>query len=161
MKQCPKCPTIHTKPGIYCSRSCANSRQWSEEDKEKKALANKGKPGFRGVKSPRDLAYVPSMVAKIWEKTLERFKNGEVHDRGTLRKILTEVRGYKCEISECGISSWLDKPLTLQIDHINGDAGNSFPNNVRLLCPACHSQTPTFGARNKGNGRASRGLPLK
>lgn len=161
MKQCPKCPNLHSKPGIYCCRTCANSRIWSDEDKLKKSLANKGKPGFRGTKRPRDLSYVPDMIAKIWEKTLSRFNNGEVHDRETLRKILTKVRGYKCEIFDCGVSSWLDKPLTLQVDHIDGNAGNSLPQNVRLICPNCHSQTPTFGSRNKGNGRKSRGLSLK
>ena len=41
MKICPKCNSTHEKPGIYCSRSCANSKQWSEEDKLKKSIAAK------------------------------------------------------------------------------------------------------------------------
>lgn len=58
MKICPKCGTEHDKTGVYCSRSCANSRTWTEEDKLKKRLsANKfyaenesplkGKPGWK------------------------------------------------------------------------------------------------------------------
>jgi len=35
-KTCPKCGTIHTKTGLFCSRSCSNSRTWTEEDKQKK-----------------------------------------------------------------------------------------------------------------------------
>lgn len=40
-KQCPKCNNIHNKSGIYCSRSCANSRTFSEETNQKRALSNK------------------------------------------------------------------------------------------------------------------------
>lgn len=35
-KACPKCGTMHDKSGQYCSRTCANSRSWSEDDKQKK-----------------------------------------------------------------------------------------------------------------------------
>ncbi len=80
-------------------------------------------------------------------------------ERQTLRKYLSEDRGYKCEV--CGISKWNNNPITLQVDHINGDAGNDSPSNVRLICPNCHSQSNTYSGRNKGNGRAARGLPLR
>jgi hypothetical protein len=33
-KTCPKCSTVHSKPGTFCSRACANSRQWNEEQKK-------------------------------------------------------------------------------------------------------------------------------
>ena len=41
MKICPKCGTEHDKNGLYCSRSCANSRTWSDEDKLKKSVSGK------------------------------------------------------------------------------------------------------------------------
>ena len=71
-----------------------------------------------------------------------------------LRRIITLMRGYKCEI--CGISEWNSAPISLEIDHINGDSSNNSPENVCLICPNCHSQTPTYKSRNKGNGRHSR-----
>lgn len=79
-------------------------------------------------------------------------------ERPTLRRYLSEDRGYKCEC--CGISVWNGKEITLQVDHINGNSGDDSPSNVRLICPNCHSQTEFLGGRNKGNGRAARGLPL-
>lgn len=92
-------------------------------------------------------------------KTIPRFLNGEIKDRSTIRKCLTETVGYFCVV--CKLTDWNGKPITLQVDHIDGNAGNNDPQNLRLICPNCHSQTKTFGGRNKGNGRKARGLDLK
>jgi Zn finger protein HypA/HybF involved in hydrogenase expression len=54
---------------------------------------------------------------------------------------------YKC--LECGINNWNNKTLILQMDHIDGDKQNNILNNLRLLCPNCHSQTDTFSNRKK------------
>ena len=40
-KLCPKCSEQHQKQGLFCSRKCANSRTWSEEDKQKKSAGAK------------------------------------------------------------------------------------------------------------------------
>ena len=79
-------------------------------------------------------------------------------DRPTARRYLAEVRGYNCEV--CGVSEWNGKKLTLHVDHKNGDPSNDSPENLRLLCPNCHSQTEFLGGANKGRGRAAQGLPL-
>jgi predicted restriction endonuclease len=77
-------------------------------------------------------------------------------DRPTIRKYLAEVRGYKCEV--CGISEWNGTEITLHVDHANGDPSNDKPNNVRLICPNCHSQTEFLGGANKGKGRGALGI---
>ena len=53
---------------------------------------------------------------------------------------------YKCTI--CGNNGvWMDQPLTLQLDHIDGDSTNNELSNLRLLCPNCHTQTETYGSK--------------
>ena len=65
-----------------------------------------------------------------------------------LRRALIESgRVEICE--ECGIgTTWNGKPLVLPVDHKNGNPFDNRPENVRFLCPNCHSQTETFGFRN-------------
>ena len=71
----------------------------------------------------------------------------------TLRRHLTEQQ-EGCYT--CGVTHWLDNPITLELDHIDGNSLNNSPDNLRMLCPNCHSQTPTFKNKNKGNGRVAR-----
>uniref|UniRef100_A0AAU2JMU9 HNH endonuclease n=1 Tax=Streptomyces sp. NBC_00049 TaxID=2903617 RepID=A0AAU2JMU9_9ACTN len=51
----------------------------------------------------------------------------------------------------CGIEPvWQGEPLPLEVDHIDGDWRNNQPENLRLLCPNCHSTTDTYRGRAKG-----------
>lgn len=84
----------------------------------------------------------------------EWLTEGKFPGKLSLRQYLTETHGYKC--SCCGISEWNNKPITLDVDHIDGNPYNDNPSNLRYLCPNCHSQTPTYKAKNKGSGRLNR-----
>lgn len=53
----------------------------------------------------------------------------------------------------CSISEWLGQPLTLEVDHIDGDTNNNSRENLIALCPNCHSQTPTWRGRNTSRPR--------
>lgn len=81
---------------------------------------------------------------------------GIVNPRPTIKKFVTKRDGYKC--SKCGITDWNNEPISLWLDHKDGDASNNDPDNLRLMCPNCDSQSPTFGAKNYGRGRKSRGM---
>lgn len=66
-----------------------------------------------------------------------------------LKKRILQAGLLKNECYICGISEWQDKPLVLQLDHINGNNRDNRIENLRLLCPNCHSQTETFCRKNK------------
>jgi len=75
--------------------------------------------------------------------------------RHYIRQHLREEQRDRCAI--CGMDSvWHGAPLTLVLDHIDGNASNNARSNLRLVCPNCDSQLPTYKARNRGNGRAWR-----
>lgn len=59
--------------------------------------------------------------------------------------------------ARCGIEAWCDAPLALHLDHINGDSEDNRIENLRVLCPNCHSQTPTYCGRNKGRRKRASG----
>ena len=55
---------------------------------------------------------------------------------------------YKCAC--CRINEWLGQPISLQLDHINGNNRDHRIENLRFLCPNCHAQTETYAGKNKG-----------
>lgn len=75
---------------------------------------------------------------------------GESSDSRVLRKLLIRDRGYECQV--CKSSQWMNLDIPLELDHIDGDADNNGQNNVRLLCPNCHSQTSNYKRKNKHHG---------
>lgn len=62
------------------------------------------------------------------------------------RIIKENLLAYQC--SQCGISDWRGNKIVLQLDHIDGCNTNNSLENLRLICPNCHSQTDTFTGKN-------------
>ena len=75
-----------------------------------------------------------------------KVESGNVTNHRMVRQYLIERNIYEC--SECGIKNWNNKPISLQLDHINGNNKDNRLENVRWLCPNYHSQTDTWGVGN-------------
>mgnify|MGYP006157678495 FL=1 len=65
-----------------------------------------------------------------------------------IRLIKEGIKSHECEC--CGVTKWLDNPISLELDHIDGNRNNHKLSNLRILCPNCHSQTSTYRGKNVG-----------
>lgn len=85
-------------------------------------------------------------------RTIPRIERGECthNSAAVLKRYLRETCGDACAV--CGQQpTWNNKPLVLQLDHIDGDSDNNALTNIRLICPNCHTQTDTFGTKGQGS----------
>jgi hypothetical protein len=150
--KCFKCyvPLLYAnRRGKFCSRACSASVNNQRRAIIKHCLVCNQKLHTHQLNTCSRECFFKKQEAKM----LEKFSNGELCSM-SLRKALLKTRGKKCEI--CQLDKWQEKPIPLDVDHTNGDASDNRLDNLRLLCKNCHAQTPTYGAKNMGNGRASR-----
>ncbi len=71
-----------------------------------------------------------------------------IHSDRLRRRLVNEgVLERRC--SSCKLETWMDQPVPLELDHIDGNHQNNTLDNLRLLCPNCHALTPTFRGKNK------------
>lgn len=78
----------------------------------------------------------------------------DCHSNRARRKYLIRKYGHRCQ--SCKFDIWMGRSITLELEHSDGNSENHNQENLKLLCPNCHSQTPTYKGKNRGNGRHSR-----
>lgn len=155
--ECRFCRKPIGKDNIFCNQSCAASYNNKVFVKRKRVIrfcknCNKEIPMEKNYKHRK---YCNSKCQheyqwKLKKKEIER-KNGVGVFHRSLKKYLLEVRGNKCEI--CANTKWLNKPIPLILDHVNGNSDDSRLENLRLVCGNCDMQLPTYKSRNFGKGR--------
>lgn len=124
MKACKFCNIpVKTKVAIYCSNKC--QKEW-----EHQLLVGK---------------WLRGEVSGTMGKALQTCN--------FVRRYLKDTRGSAC--NKCGWDEYhpVDGKSLTEIDHVDGNASNTVPENLEILCPNCHSMTPTFRARNKDSKR--------
>jgi hypothetical protein len=77
-------------------------------------------------------------------------KDYEYSSHKLRKRLISEgLKEHKCEC--CKLSEWLEEPIPLELDHIDGDHYNNTLENLKILCPNCHAKTPTYRGKNKKN----------
>jgi hypothetical protein len=152
-KRCLNCDEVilyeKKSENKFCNSSCS-AKFFNSKRKNKKSClvceneVKKGASKYCSLKCQQTYHF---------NQRLSDWINGDcsTKSRNFFRRYLTETFGYKC--SCCNISEWNGKSIVLEIDHIDGNFENNKPENLRFICPNCHSQTDTYKARNMGKGR--------
>lgn len=153
---CRLCGCEIDKNKTFCSRSCAS--KFNSKNRDRKYCFNCGVE----LKGNDKYCSHSCRVDHKYKEYIEKWLSGEVVECNS-KIVPTPIRKYlfiKYE-SKCARCGWGEiNPVTgnspLEVEHIDGDSTNNKPDNLTLLCPNCHSLTPTYKALNKGNGRHSR-----
>lgn len=98
---------------------------------------------------------VSHFKGQAWNKDnyqYERFQKGRAIRNGSAIKAIIALRGHKCEC--CHKETWLDRPIPLEVHHIDGDNLNNELSNLQLLCPNCHALTDNYRGKNINNTKS-------
>lgn len=100
--------------------------------------------------------YQKNQTIEDWKKDFNTGVRSGFRLKKPVRDYILNKFGNKC--SHCGwneINSFTGK-IPLEIDHIDGKCENNSEDNLRVLCPNCHSLTGNYKALNKGNANKGR-----
>ena len=156
---------------IYCVYGCGllaehqnKSGKFTCRRYSSQCEVNRKKNSSGGKKSYQDQSRKKTeWYDSLPQETKDRmaWSRGKINDNaftyggtGNHKKYLIGERGHRCE--SCKLSIWLNKSITLELDHIDGDIKNNVKDNLKLLCPNCHSVTPTWKGRNKDSVKRQR-----
>jgi hypothetical protein len=71
------------------------------------------------------------------------------YNSNSLRKRLIKENYFKYQCCDCLLSEWRGEPIRLELEHINGVNTDNRIENLKILCPNCHSLTDTYRGKNK------------
>ena len=148
-KSCGAPLNLRNKTG-YCRRCSSKRPEIRAKNSAGVKRFHEGGNGYKltveDAKASRD-AYKRNRASEI-EKNPSGFFSG-----ARLTNFLL-VKGFPYCCAECGISEWRGKSFTLEVDHADGNKRNNTLENLRFLCPNCHSQTDTYKGKNIKKGKS-------
>lgn len=112
-----------------------------------------GKNQFKFCSQDHQFRYQEQLKLSKWLETGIAFVDSKPGHY--IRKYIMTDQDRRCAVC-AGLPEWNGQPLIFVLDHIDGNSENNARGNLRLVCPNCDSQLPTFKSKNRGSGRHSR-----
>jgi hypothetical protein len=164
MTTCKFCSAIlNSDKKMYCNSSCAakqNNKIPKRKSLKQTSTCLNCSVSFKYLKSCSDGIYCSNKCQgefKYKKISIPKILEGISSNVCALKKYLRENLGDVCV--QCGQLPFHNgQKLTLQMDHIDGNSDNNKLENLRLLCPNCHTQTDTWVSRNTKNTKRNRYL---
>lgn len=145
-----KCTYGCNQPGIYkfkngancCSDKVGRCPSIRKKHKDRMILEHASGVRYKFSINDRKISYetrIKKLEALPFEQQSSKCR----------KEIILYEQNYKCLF--CNLTEWLNKPIVLELDHIDGNHKNNSRTNLRCLCPNCHSQTDTWKKGFKQN----------
>lgn len=144
--------------GRFCSKSCSSAFSTKNKRLQINSVVSKkmtGRTGWaKGRKQSKDeiekrkLGFTAEKrlhaAQKVSETKLKKYADTKFGDLsfGQKKRRVKEEQEFCC--NRCKLSSWLDEPIKLEVEHKDGNNKNNCRDNLEALCPNCHSLTPTW-----------------
>lgn len=100
---------------------------------------------FHGKAWNKGLKFRPRIPLKLSDVLVPNSS----YQSNKLRKLLIREGIFEHKCYRCQLKVRMDRPIPLELDHIDGNNRNNTLENLMLLCPNCHAQTPSFRRRKR------------
>lgn len=156
-RMCKQSFNYEKRNNKFCDRSCAAS--FNNLGKVKNGIAS---PKEKKCKTCNEIypIYGANRDSQHCRKCIDKHEFSskkelsEIKTDRTRRFFLIKKYGIKCFV--CNNTTWNNKSIPIELDHIDGNSENNLEENLRLICPNCHAQTDNYKGKNIGKGRAKR-----
>lgn len=132
-ESCNKCPGMRKKNSLGLTRAYLGGKK-------------KIKP-FSGADRQR------AVIVNLEKALSKAFCKNSTQTSGEIKRLAIKGKKLEEKCGCCSIDKWQNKPILLELHHIDGDGTNNELGNLQLLCPNCHSQTDTWRGKNVNSGR--------
>lgn len=132
---------------VFCSRHC--SVTWNNRNRPKRSRTKTCK-GCGVEKITSQYTFCTTCIGNRLHIHTAKSLDECNWDDGR-RRYLLRNRPHQCQ--QCLETQWLGLPIPLEMDHIDGNSDNNAEDNLRLICPNCHAQSPFNKGKNRGRGR--------
>ena len=145
---------INKSKNLMCDTSSSKCPAIREINRQKQKILNDERELKTGSRARYDYNKLPDATkdrmattrGKILVEPSFTLATNKNVNKSSHKKVLILERGHRCEM--CNLDVWNNMPISLELDHIDGDNRNNCKENLRLLCRNCHASTDTWKGRN-------------